>query len=95
MKSHRYGFALRYPKLTRADRYERLLAIWAVGMWLFFAQGAAAVALGMHLGLSTATNTRRDLSIVRIGVILIGRPIRGLPALMEIMAEFVGGKRWG
>ena len=53
---------------------------------LFFAQGAAAVALGMHLGLSTATNTKRDLSIVRTGVIPIGRPIRGVPALMEIMA---------
>lgn len=95
MKSHRYGFALRYPKLTRADRYERLLAIWALGMWLFFAQGAAAVVLGMHLGLSTATNTRRDLSIVRIGVILIERPIGGLPSLMAIMAQFIGGKRWG
>ena len=95
MKSHRYGFALRYPKLTRADRYERLLAIWALGMWLFFAQGAAAVAFGMHLGLSTATNTKRDLSIVRIGVLLIGRPIRGVPALMGTLAQFVGSKRWG
>jgi hypothetical protein len=95
MKSHRFGFALRYPKLTRADRYERLLTIWALGMWLFFAQGCAAVVFGMHLGLSTATNTKRDLSIVRIGVILIGQPIRGVPKLMETMAAFVGNKRWG
>jgi len=49
MKSHRYGFALRYVKLSHAERYERLMAIWAVGMWLFFAQGAAAVKADLHL----------------------------------------------
>jgi hypothetical protein len=95
MKSHRYGFALRYPKLTKGERYERLFVIWAVGVWLFFAQGAAAVSLQLHLGLSTATNGRRDLSIVRIGVILIARPIRSIPALMAMMSEFVREKRWG
>lgn len=95
MKSHRYGFALRYPKLTAAGRYERLMVIWAVGVWLFFANGAAAVTLNLHVGLSTATNTRRDLSIVRIGVILAARPIPGIPTVMDMMAEFIRRKRWG
>jgi hypothetical protein len=95
MKSHRYGFALRYPKLTTAGRYERMLVIWAVGMWLYFAQGAAAITLGLHVGLSTATNGRRDLSVVRIGVILAERPIKSVPALMQMMSEFVATRRWG
>ena len=95
MKSHRYGFALRYPKLTKADRYEQMLVVWAVGMWLFFAQGAAAVSLGKHLGLSTATNTKRDLSLVNIGALLIRSAIGGVPTLMQAMADFVAHRRWG
>lgn len=95
LKSHRYGFALRYPKLTKPERYERIMVIWAVGVWLFFANGAAAVMLDLHLGLSTATNARRDLSIVRIGAILAQRPIPGIPTIMGMMAEYIRRKRWG
>lgn len=89
MKSHRYGFALRYVKLSRAERYERMMVIWAIGMWLFFAQGAAAVAAGLHLGLSCAPNTRRDLSLVRIGRELLKSPIGGPPALLKILADYL------
>ena len=66
-----------------------------LGMWLLFAPACAAVASGMHAGLRTATNTRRDLSIVRIGVILIGRFIKGVPWRMETMAAFVGNRGRG
>ena len=72
--------------LSRADGDEGPLAIRAAGMWLCFAQDCAAVVLGMHLGLSTPTNTKRDLSSVKIDVILTGRPTRDASALMEIMA---------
>ncbi len=95
MKSHRYGFALRYVKLSRAERYERLMAIWAVGMWLFFAQGAAAVKADLHLGLSSAPNGRRELSLVRIGRMLLKSAIGGPPTLLRILADYLGGKRWG
>jgi len=64
-------------------------------MRLFFAKGCDAIVFGMHLGLSTATDTTLGLSIVRIGAILIGGPIRGVPAPMETVAEFVGNTRWG
>jgi len=64
-------------------------------MRLFFDRECDAIVFGMHLGLGTATNTRRDLSIVRIGGILIGRPIRGVPATMETVAEFVENKGRG
>jgi len=52
MKSHRYGFALRYVKLSSAGRYLRMLAIWAIGMWLFLSQGLAVAARGLDRGLS-------------------------------------------
>ena len=95
MKGRRHGFALRHPKPTRAYGDEGPLAVRAAGTWPFFARGAAAVTPGMHPGLSTATSARRDLGIVRTGVIPIGRPIGGLPALVETVAGFTGGERRG
>jgi len=91
MKSHRYGFALRYVKLSRPERYERIMAIWAIGMWLFFAQGAAAVKADLHLGLSSAPNGRRDLSLVRIGRELLKSAFGGPPALFKILAHYLRG----
>lgn len=95
MKSHRYGFALRHVKLGRAERYERLTAIRAVGMWLFFAQGAAAVDADLHLGLSSAPNGRRELSLVRMGRMLLKSAIGDPPALLRVLADYLEGKRWG
>lgn len=86
LKSHRYGAKLRYVMLADAERYERLLMIWALGMWLHFGQGLAAVRLNLHLGLSSAPNTRRDLSIVRIGRETLTLPLGGPPALLRAMA---------
>lgn len=70
LKSHRYGAKLRYVKLLDAERYERL----------------AAVRRDLHLGLSSAPNTRRDLSIVRIGRETLKLPLGGPPALLRAMA---------
>ena len=85
MKSPRYGFGLRYVKLHKRERYERLMTIWALGMWIFFAQGVAASFFGFDVGLSTATNKRRDLSYVRIGVLRISLNIAAFPRLLEIL----------
>lgn len=86
LKSHRYGAKLRYVKLSSAERYERMLMIWALGTWLFHGQGLAAVRQNLHLGLSSAPNTRRDLSIVRIGRETLKLPLGGPPALLRAMA---------
>lgn len=71
LKSHRYGFGLRYVLASTAERYDRMLAIWALGTWVLYAQGLAAVRARKHLGQSTATNKRIDLSIVRLGHLLL------------------------
>ncbi len=86
LKSHRYGKALRYVKLSSPDRYERLFIIWAVGTWLLHAQGLAAVRRDLHLGLSTASNRRRDLSIVKIGEKLLREPLGTPAALLRRLA---------
>jgi len=91
LKSHRYGAKLRYVMLADAERYERLLMIWALGMWLHFGQGLAAVRRNLHLGLSSAPNTRRDLSVVRIGRETLTLPLGGPPALLRAMAASRGG----
>ena len=86
LKSHRYGKALRYVKLSSADRYERLFMIWALGTWLLHAQGMIAVRRNLHLGLSTASNRRRDLSIVKIGEKLLREPLGTPAALLRRLA---------
>ena len=86
LKSHRYGAALRYVKLTGPARYARLLAVWAVGMWLLFAQGHAAVKANLHQGLSTASNRRRDLSLITIGRLLIREGLGPPRALFRLLA---------
>lgn len=94
MKSHRYGFALRYAKLSRANRYAQMLVLWALGMWLLLAQGAQAVARGLHHGLSTASNRRRDLSLIRIGVLLLHQNLGPPPQLLRAL-KITLAKRWG
>jgi hypothetical protein len=86
LKSHRFGAALRYVKLTGPERYARLLAVWAVGMWLLFAQGHAAVSRNLHMGLSTASNRRRDLSLITIGRLLIREALGAPRALLRLLA---------
>jgi hypothetical protein len=86
LKSHRYGFALRYVKLSASERYERLMAIWAMGTWIFYAQGHAAVEAGRHHGLSTAPNSRIDLSLVRIGHLLLPLKLGSPQSLFEGLA---------
>jgi hypothetical protein len=87
LKSHRWGAALRYVKLSRPERYARLLAIWALGMWLLLAQGQAAVAAGRHHGLSTASNRRRDLSLISIGRLLLGECFGTVAELFRLLAR--------
>ena len=86
LKSHRYGAALRYVRLSEPERYERLFMIWAMGTWLLWAQGLAGIRRNLHLGLSSASNTRRDLSIVRIGAKLFKKGLGGPPGLIRAMA---------
>jgi len=85
LKSHRYGAALRYVALSEPGRYLRLLMIWALGMWLMVAQGLAAIRRDLHLGLSSASNSRRDLSVTRIGREVLHMPLGGPPALLRAM----------
>jgi len=86
LKSHRFGAALRYLKLSGTDRYDRILAIWALGTWLLHAQGNAAVRANLHHGLSTASNRRRDLSLVTIGRLLIPLPLGSPSTLFRLLA---------
>jgi len=86
LKSHRFGAALRYLKLSAPDRYDRILAVWALGTWLLHAQGNAAVRRNLHHGLSTASNRRRDLSLVTIGRLLIPEPLGSLHSLLSLLA---------
>jgi hypothetical protein len=86
LKSHRYGAALRYVRLSEPERYERLFMIWAMGTWLLWAQGLAGIKRNLHLGLSSAPNTRRDLSILRIGAKLLKKALGGPPGLIRAMA---------
>jgi len=60
--------------------------LWATGAWLLDGQGRVAIARGIHLGLSSAPNTRRDLSIARIGGEFLELPLGGPPALLKHMA---------
>jgi len=75
------GAALRYVKLSSPERYERLFMLWAMGAWLLHGQGHSAIDRNLHLGLSSAPNTRRELSIVRIGRELLKEPL-GTPAAL-------------
>jgi hypothetical protein len=86
LKSHRWGAALRYVKLSGPERYARLLAIWALGMWLLLAQGAVAVTLGRRHGLSTASNRRRDLSLITIGRLLLAEFLGTVATLLRRLA---------
>jgi len=86
LKSHRYGAALRYVKLSSPERYERLFMLWAMGAWLLHGQGQSAIDRNLHLGLSSAPNTRRELSIVRIGRELLKEPLGTPAALLRRMA---------
>ena len=86
LKSHRYGFALRYILVSNAQRYERMLAIWALGTWVLYAQGLAAVEAELHYGLSTASNQRIDLSLVRIGHLLLRLALGSPRALFKQLA---------
>ena len=87
LKSHRYGAALRYVELSEPARYERLFAIWAMSMWLLIAQGMEAIRRNLHLGLSSASNSRCDLSVVRIGRETLKLPLGGPPALLRALAS--------
>jgi hypothetical protein len=87
LKSHRWGAALRYVKLSGPERYARLLAIWALGMWLLLAQGQVAVAAGRHRGLSTASNRRRDLSLITIGRLLLAEFLGTVATLLRLLAR--------
>ena len=87
LKSHRWGAALRYVKLSGPERYARLLAIWALGMWLLLAQGQVAVAAGLHRGLSTASNRRRDLSLITIGCLLLAEFLGTVATLLRCLAR--------
>lgn len=95
LKSHRYGFAFRYVKLSKAGRYDRMLAVWAIEMWLFFTQGLAAAQNGLDRGLSTASNRRRDLSLIRIGVMQLQRALGPPAALLDLLSCNPHLKRWG
>jgi len=73
-------------KLAGPERHERMFMLWALGAWLLHGQGQSAVDRNLHLGLSSAPNTRRELSIVRIGRGLLKGPL-GTPAdLLRRMA---------
>ncbi len=87
LKSHRFGAALRYVKLSDSQRYERLMAIWAMGTWLLHAQGHAAVEAREHYGLSTAPNSRVDLSLVRSGHLLLRLRLGSPQALFKLLAS--------
>lgn len=86
LKSHRFGAALRYVKLTSPERYARLLAVWAMGTWILLAQGRAAEKANLHRGLSTASNRRRDLSLVTIGRLLVAAALGPPRALFRLLA---------
>jgi hypothetical protein len=87
LKSHRFGFALRYALLSTAERYERMLAVWALGTWVLYAQGLAAVRAKQHYGLSTASNKRIDLSLVKIGHLLLRLALGSPRALFKLLAS--------
>ena len=72
--------------ISDAERHERPLMIWAMGTWLLWAQGLASIRRGRHLGLSSAPNMRRDLSILRIGAKLFKKALGGPPGLTRAMA---------
>jgi len=86
LKSHCYGFALRYVLVFSVERYERMLAVWALGTWVLYAQGLAAVEAQLHYGLSTATNQRIDLSLVKIGHRLLDLALGSPQALFRQLA---------
>jgi len=86
LKSHRYGAALRYVKLSSPERYEWLFMLWAMGAWLLHGQGHSAIDRNLHLGLSSVPNARWDLSAVRIGRETLTLPLGRPPALLRAMA---------
>jgi len=86
LKSHRYGFALRYVLVSSVERYERMLAVWAMGTWVLYGQGLAAVQAKLHYGLSTATNQHIDLSLVKIGHLLLRLALGPPRALFKQLA---------
>jgi len=47
----------------------------------------------MHVGLNTVTDAKRDLSIMRTGVSLKGRPVSGVQAPVQVLDEFAEGER--
>jgi hypothetical protein len=58
-----------------------------MGMWIFYAQGHGAVNARQHYGLSTAPNSRIDLSLVRIGHLLLRLKLGPPQALFRLLAS--------
>jgi len=73
-------------KLSSPERHERVFMLWALGAWLLHGQGQSAADRNLHLGLSSAPNTRRELSIIRIARELLQEPLGTPAALLRRMA---------
>jgi hypothetical protein len=57
-----------------------------MGTWILLAQGRAAEKANLHRGLSTASNRRRDLSLVTIGRLLLAAALGPPRALFRLLA---------
>lgn len=66
-KSLRFGFQLRAVRLTRAERYDKLLAVAAVAMLLLMLIGIAVERAGLDRGYRANTVTHRTHSLLHLG----------------------------
>lgn len=89
-KSYRFGLQLRGVTLTRANRYDRLLAIAAVALLLLMHLGAAVERRGLHRQFKANTDPRRTHSLLQLGLAYLRRALIDKPALWLLLQSFDG-----
>jgi hypothetical protein len=89
-KSYRFGFQLRSVKLSRIDRYERLLAVAAVALLLLILLGGYIEDRGLDHNFRANTEMRRTHSLFTLGLAFLPRiglrrpPTSLLPWLLNL-----------
>jgi len=95
-KSKRNGFALRHTKLTRAERFDRLLLILALAYWLLVGVGLVA-RQRFRPSAWCSSNRDQECSAFTIGrAMLSAMPLTAaaaFAAVTEAVAE--AGRKWG
>jgi hypothetical protein len=72
LKDRRYGYGLRFTKITDCQRRDRMLFLFVIAYLIFTLMGATSEQLGLDKKLRSNTEQRRTHSLFRQGIALYG-----------------------